>query len=1059
MPAKFIVPALLIGLGEYGGCVAAECLNFFKEENPELRLPVSGVKLQSNGRFEHMGELRQFDFQIEDFPSEGYSAISNKIISDEERITAFIEFHLNELGNQQMSSDLKTRGYQIRSIYQILVFASCSDLVGSSATIPLLRFFGFLQKYKNIPLEITLYVLLPNLSTESDLERKHVEAARSLAFLKELDFELTSAKNFPSDADFHIKLTWLIGSKNLDGHIIKERDEIARVVANVTESVLVYRALSDYSFLYVLAEHIEGCGRFYSSFGSSRIIYPENDVVNLATNYAMADALTHFIESVDLRKFERSTVFADCRKFLIDQKLVALSIQLSIEQSGNQIFKEFVPSISLDEKLLSPEFFLLVEKKFKDYERIADDAASVILPKRSEQFMEMMKQALLLLAKERIDRDYQGLGYCDGFMNTLIGADSEYLTWEALEIASTISAVEEPVREFYKKALGIDRKEAHLHRIEEDIKGKLRLGKELEKRQMSLSQRIMITSNEVDRKKMEIELQHLEDRQNSLPKDIETLEKEFEDLTNQIEALKAQIDDPARRRDLKEEAERKNQTEITNVQEEITQIDNERRSVERDLLELAELKKKVLRRLLVIYPVVTCGIIFLLGFGLQMFNMVNVLDEISWITDHWEYSFLVLLVYGIFSSLYYELRVGKILRMTRRSLHDLIIKKKAGMSRLIEAFKILAHARWNHDLHNQSLKWVKKFREWIDDHSKQLREFKNKLLLLKDKAENDWQAGQIPETLLSRSVITKEDIENYCKKVPIKLRKFFKENRFSTYYESFVHQHHISDFSEQLQNFIQEEYGELRTTGVENFMDERTGPQFGSLLQAKHWITAAYSASAPLVSLTSVERKKLEEKVVVCVRDKDDSVVPEVTHRHCSLTKDNYFSTEDKNFIEINRFLIGFPLFQLGELKSYASIYEQLLKDGHDVHIDLVRYKDHSVFPSLLVGIGENDELLRAIVLGHILGTIKRNADGSLTFGTHILGQNTEDALKFLMSLRRKSAKNTLIQEAKQKMKDFPELCISGLREFLNAEDSGDKNEVIEKKVAKSILQELDPLF
>jgi len=1069
MAARIVSPALLVGLGDHASHVASACLTFFSEENPELRRIVSAILLQNDGKFVHVagGSPEQQEDRVElevgNLQADTYPGVFNTFLSRENEICNYVEARLRELSPHHLSSELKLKGYEVRNIHQVLIFTSSFDVIGSSTTLALLAFLGFLKRAKNISLEVSLYILLADLSSESDLEKKRIEATRSFAFLRELDSELTLARDHPSEAGWGVRLTWLIGSRNLNGHSIQGIEQISRVVANVTESLLAYRVLGDFSFLHVLSEHFDGRGRFYSSFGSSRIIYPEREVIDLLADCAISDALGNLLSTIELRKFERSAVFSDCRNFLLDNNLTTLDQQLSKGTDGNDIFQEFTaPSVPLDEKLLPPEYFLMLRATFEEYHRRATDASTITLPNRANQFFDQVTQILLNGIKERIDHEYRGLGYCDAFLSSLQDTDSEFLTGESLDLEYSMAAAEEPIRDFYKKALGIDIKEAQLRRVEEDIKGKRRLIDELERRKRSLEQRSMVVSSEADQKKMQIELQRLNDRLVSIPKEIEALEKQFEELTNEIETLKAQIDDPGRRRDIKASAEQAKEMEIAELEEEITHLDNKRRSTEQELIQLEELKRIVTWRICIIYPLAATGVVGIVGLALWEFNIIDISGIISDLIQSLDYAIAgasgLILLYGIFSYLYYWFRIGKKLRDARQLRDNLILAKRSAMARLKAAYNSLARTSWEHNLYNEALEWFEEFRSWVANHSQKLREFRENLDSLLRQATERWGSGKIPESILERSVISKEDIKEYYEHNRFRLSKFFKEKPISAYYAMFVADNTISQLSKNLREYLREEYIELVKTGVENILDGKSRFSTKRSLILENWITAAYDAAAPLVYLSTSERLKPEEKVGICVPNKDESIALDVTHRHYSFTKDHFHSTGDKNFIEINRFLIGFTLFQLGEVKYYASAYDELTKKGVELHIDRDKYKNHPIFPSLLASVGEQDEVLRAIVLGRLTRIIEKNADGELNFGGNAIGKSTEEALKFFMTVRAKAAKKALLKQVSQDMKERSEVCTTKLREFLESEDADDSDMTYEKKVAQNLLRELDPL-
>jgi hypothetical protein len=1058
MASKAVSPALFIGLGEYGAQLASECLDFFCQANPHLTALASGIGLRSDGSVSLIGNDRSRKFDIPDLSPGNYKQNAEKIAEYELQLGNLIESELNKIKRQDTVYDLRQDGVELGRDSCVLVLADSFDSVGSGTAVPFLALLHSLQRIKSIPLATYLYLLLPELSRESDLKKKRIEEARSFAFFKELDFELELAFFQTAESLVEVKLVWIVGDRNTQGIAAGGIDEVSKIIANVTESVLAHRALGDFSFDHALRRRPEGCGCFYSSFGSSRIVFPEKEAGSLLGVLAITESVSRFIASIESGKFDRSTVFQNCRNFLRNLDLTNLGHQLSVQEGGQEIFKPFVPLVSKDEKILPVEFFSLVEKKYDEYDREAADAATIGLQRRSKGHFERTQVMILKYVKESIDNPNQGLAYCEAFLSTLVGIESEFLISESLELPDTISAIEEPIRDFYKRLLGIDLKEAELSRVEEHLKEKNRFIEELNKSEKKLDERIARTKNEVDRKKWELDKERVRNKVEALGEEVLSLTNDFEKISKELGNLKSSVDDVTCRRRLREEEEEKCNKEIDAIKEDLVKTDEQRRATQRDLAVLREQRRKLLQKLFLVIPISLISLALIVALILLVGGAVDGADIADWFLDNYFWIAGAVVAYALAGSLYYWVKVGKRIREAKRKLQDLTAHKFALMVKLGSAYNSLSHARWIHNLHSEALAWIKNLREWIDSHSRLVREFRKQIRSVGERSRVRWEETSIPQTLLVRSVVTKEDLRNFHKQHPLRLEKFLSGNSLSQYYEGFVQMGNISQLTSDLEQYSKREYEEFTERSVESFLMGKMQQSAEPTPKAEKAIVALHESAAPLVNLANSDRDKPQELEAVLVREKEDSIVPSVMARRFSIGGDYHRSTGDKNSIEIDRFMIGFPICQIAPIRSYREAYEECVKNGMQILSDSDRYERHPLFPSALVGAGDNDELVKTIVLARQVDIIVTSGNGVLTFQGLELGRTTAEIYESLLRYGARKVRETLEASVEKKVREDLVFCLARIREFLKREASMDRDEDFEKRAAKNILQERSPL-
>ncbi|MCX6132614.1 MAG: hypothetical protein NTU47_02275 [Ignavibacteriales bacterium] len=1062
-------PAMLLGLGERGVEAASECYRFVKEVNPLVSKIVSGIGITSSGRMFRLSDdstLLTIENLADVEHPNPYECNYGEFVSREEDISDILASHFEALTGIRFYQELEEAGYEIKTEnVQVFVFAPSFDLLGSATTIPLLGILEVMKKNRRIPKnsQVSLFVLLADLSGTSDARLKRIELARTFQFLSELDYELGMNLVSQSDAMFDVGLTWLLSGKNEDNSQVGTFAEVLSVVTNTVESMIAYPVLGDLSFRHILLTKLQQRGRFYSSFGSSRIIFPEKEIIDLLCSYAVAELLKPMVTDLEEGQFDRSLVFEGCREFLAAQHITSITDLLSKEEKGNAIYQGFSHPIPKDDSIIPNLFYADVENKFKLFsERTLNDYIEK-LSTQSQAVLHAKEQALENTISVDVDTEKRGLGYSVAVLRSLQGQDSRYLRGDSLEMNHTIDEVEKTVRSFYKVLLGLDVKEGSLDKLDAQIKAKDRRIGECEKELVRVSKLLERAESPADIEKLKLDQAKLLENSKVIAFERTKLVDEFEDLKSEIARLNLHIDDLHERMILKEEEERKSEEEVQEARLNVDKADKALKEAQIHLKALAELRRRIFWMLAATIPACVTAIILLTGISLSYFGILDFAKFLGFFLDNWTICLGSIVVYAIVSFLYFERKVGREFRQTKLLVQDLRSRKKSNMVQLVDAFNSKALVRWRHLVHNEALMWAKSFRDRLFEITENIEGFIKALQSTQLAALNLWATKNLPNTLSKKSVLTKSElVDTFYTKSPPSLEKHFRKVPLSSYVIKHLHQETDGSLEDALKQFVAEEFASIRSKCVEDFIfPEGPAKRTVTSVYVDSKIRSLFRSAAPLCHLDVVaDVEKAEQKVAICVQDKEKSQVPELVEKLFSRKKEDFYSTGDKNVLEIDRFTIGFPLFQVSQLKSAQSCHKDLCENDakRAYSIEKIRYQGYSPYPEALIDHDIVDQKRRLIFEAELFGFLKRDERRRFVLPNDPAPMDENELIKFLESFRGRTVKRNLEESTNKAKYEKPKECVARALRFLAQEGEDKASQLTEMMMAKKLLEELDPL-
>lgn len=1060
---------MLLGLGERGTEVASQCYQFIKLTNALISEIVGGIGIAASGNVSRLSdETSLFTFQdLADAKSlNPYESNYEAFVRREEQIRDILVSHFESLIELRFSQELEDAGYDVKTEnLQVFVFAPSFDLLGSAITIPLLRILEVMKQNRRIPkgTQLSLFVFLPDLSGTPDGELKRIEMARMFQFLSELDYELDVALVNQDKAQLGVGLTWLVGGINENNNQVGKFDEVLSVVTSTVASMVAYPLLSDQSFRHILLTKLQHRGRFYSSFGSSRIIFPEKEILDLLCSYAVGELLKPLVADLKGGQFDRSLVFEGCRDFLSKQHLKSLIDLLSKDETGNGIYRDFCPPIPKEEEIVPSLFYTDVENKFKEFSERVFNEYTVKLSTQSQTLLDDIVKALEQMLSTNADADNKGMGYDVALLRSLQGQDSMYLRGDSLELSHTVDEIEKPVRSFYKAMLGLDAKEGSLDRLDAQIKAKDRRLSEYEKELDRISKRLERVESPADSERFNLDKVQIQENSKAIASERAKLVNEFENLKSDIEALNLHIDDLQERMILKDEAEGKSEGGVQEAKANLEKTDKALKEAQIQLKALASLRRKIFWRLTAAIPACFSVVVLLSGFFLSYFGILRLDKFLGFILSNWDWCFVIIVVYAFVAFLYFERKVGRQFRETGRLVHDLRNRKKSNMVDLVNAFNGKAIVRWKHLVYNQALMWTKGFREGLFQTTGEMERFIQQLQEALQSALNAWNTKNLPNSLSKKSVLTKNElIDTFYEKSPPSLEKFFRKKPLSSYMIDYLHQQKDGSLEDGLRQFLSQEFIAVGSKSVEDFIfPEGPGNHTVASVYIEPKIRSLFRSAAPLCHLdVDADKEKAAQKVAICVKDKEKSQVPQLMDRLFGSKRDDFNSTGDKNALEINRFTIGFPLFQVSQLRSAQACHKELCESDEQrgFSIDSTRYRGYSPFPETFVDRELADEKRKLIFEAELFGFLKRDSQRRFVFPGDPTPRDESELMKFLESFKGRSVRHDLEEMTSNAKNEQPKECIAKALHFL-AQESGEKaSQLVEMMMAKKLLEELNPL-
>jgi len=316
----------------------------------------------------------------------------------------------------------------------VVVYASLADPVGSAALLPVLSALEdvFLRALADLSRTVQPVLFFPDLSAAGP----PLAYSRAYACLRELEVALESGE--AAGHPVHADRVWLLSSRNANDFFIQGHDDLVPVLTghvSATSHGLVWEEPSPIPVLY---RHVHGRRSRYGTFGFARLVFPREQLVSTAVDWAVGDALRHFpaVVAVPSRTDE---IAARVTEFLNAYGFRDVTQRLRKATDGAQIFRPFVPPSRPPEPKLAPDSFVdALTNAYRIFEQ-GDAETTSLLTRRAEDLLRHARAAVDASVAARLRPPHPGaIWAAQAWAATLVGLTPRFVGIEGGRHSETL---------------------------------------------------------------------------------------------------------------------------------------------------------------------------------------------------------------------------------------------------------------------------------------------------------------------------------------------------------------------------------------------------------------------------------------------------------------------------------------------------------------------------------------------------------------------------------------------------------------------------------------------
>jgi len=424
-----IHPIIFFSISKKANTIFDKIENGFKKINTALNkeLYFRHIEFDDNNTI-----TNSFDEGILNLPFENINNKENNFNIINSNISSYksiFEKAMHSVNNIQSVNYAAENNSKVETT-QIVFLAEIDNPILSTLVIPFLQDFNSLASsnfgnpISNLP---QVHLLLLYNSSNTDVNFKKESAINKCAFLKEIESSPLEANPFIWLLDIiNEKSVHLENEDNLNYSITQFVDLLFTSANEITKST--FRSIES------------GKSCFYSTFGYSSIVFPENKIKEYLNLYASSIEFNK-LASEFKTKFELISLKDEITKFFQTHNLYNLSDKLSKDSKANDIFvpftfdynkfteveKEFSSNKSLSlvdqpdiiSQINTSDFFRQVESAYKNYNENTSINFSIELDFAKKRESDKLIDILRSFQLELMDAEGKGINYALLFSSIL----------------------------------------------------------------------------------------------------------------------------------------------------------------------------------------------------------------------------------------------------------------------------------------------------------------------------------------------------------------------------------------------------------------------------------------------------------------------------------------------------------------------------------------------------------------------------------------------------------------------------------------------------------------
>jgi hypothetical protein len=986
---NYYKPSLLIALDPYGKKSVDASLQYISETDEFLyNYLISDYSFEG----QHFSSLKSPGIEkYEVKASDGvgkYHFNYSTILDYEEQFIAscnslFKELESIENQNRLILKDVST------GRPQVCLFASTFHPVGSSWIIPVLK---FLNKLPNHP-EVNLFLFLPELSSETAFDKQRMEKARSFACLTELD-------DWFADANLtNLNMIYVLGSRNEEGRLINNIEECLQPLTEYVYLGIKNEILTDQSFKYIFSATVQNTEKLKrcSAFGVSKLVYSRSSASEALKARGKFEILSALVQNNQLRKVDANYINTEVGKYLHSNEYYNIGSLLEKTSDGSNIYESYhFDGIPDDQDSKTPDFFF--NELDKASENFNNKDFKIFIEKLSAQKQNIETRIIDSYSKQVssiFDDEHKGYSYASSFTNHVVKKDSRFMKGNVLSEVENFESVYHNIRRFYTTKLGLDVKEKDNNELSQQIKSKKKLLEDRERNINELEQQLSSLgdsqADEVNCSELTIKYTTSKDENRKLQLEIITLDKKYNADRAAIEHLNKQIEDISFRKEMMNDEAAKIQSEIADMKKSIAGAHEKIISANRNLEELHEKKKNLLKWLVYIIP----ATIIVALTALIYFTSI---DNPLWVAA------VVLVVYAIVALIVYYLKNGLPIRNAKEELAGLVLMKKRMQADLVNKHDNYFSCLFKHHLNSYALELIIVIGSKLNQIANQVDSFIKLIEQQVNEYSSRWEAlMQSENKTFIRNVLSGEDLLHLFETKKEKVNHYFSDgSTLSKWFDSYIEVQEFKAIDSRMDSYLTSELSPVFDRNLlEVLYDEHVNAPVKALL------TMLFAASKPTINLKD-DQVNGEPGVfhLVYIPALNSIQAEKIKEVITNLGIINLFPRESANldmitFVTIN---VGYALYQVSSVDECKVAFESCIKkEGRkDVEPDLFiedHYFLHSLYPQ------DEEEIRRDgwnnIIVAIASGIIEYNDEtANFTLGSKQLGSSTQHVIKYLNTVK-----------------------------------------------------------
>lgn len=995
---KRFKPTMILGLGSQGSEIAQGLYKVIVAKNSDLARLVGCLFVDGEGAL-CTHENDDIIFRCKDLRSdysiEVFQHNYTEFVRNEKEFENVIADAIQKIRSMDVVLELREQGYKIDDGIEIFIVSTLFDQVGSSAIIPFLGFIQYLLggRLTGTVVETNMLGFFPDLFEE--YKREDLAYARTYATLNEIDHIVDNPKILSLEERTPISYVYLFTGKNEDGIEVGSYRDLIPMVGEVLSSLLFGEVASDDSFSSTLLHLVDGKRARYSSFGLSRLVFPITQVMN-ALSSTMASRILEAHGLVDPRTYERGYISSEVKSFLIENQFDKLVDLIRTDKDGKPIHTNFKYRGPLNERAVVDNFLVDIENQALEFDRDNVTIMSRNVATRKDELYAEKVDILNQNVRRTLDelgrgvRSGKGMYYTQAFLEMLSNNDSAYLKGELIGNNFTLDSVERDLKLFFDRLLGIDREK--LIELKRDLKDKKSL-----QAQISHSLSINLATNNAE----------------ALKEQTERLGLEIEELRGQCEALEVtineadfKISDPSERRRLLEMLLEEEQEKKVELSKNLKTVDEEYRAQRRKLDDLYESRRKILKNLLLIFPLV--GVVI---FSLVLYALVQLMSslDVSIIIETAIFKALPLLFvgYAVWAFFKYWNGIRSQIALAELQLENLKLTKTNLLLKIQEFYNSQFKLSFEHTTFGHLLSWMNDFRNLVRQTAYSLKSFIDELIREAALKKTEYEATTFPNSIFLRSVVNNKDVERFVNenaRLEIEVDRFFDQKPMSRFFNEYRTQGNLHAFFMSVSSFTEILFKPVRDRSIEEFLRER---ESDALLSTSDKLINIYNSAKAFSHLDVEKGLDVSQSIVYLGVERSENSYSRDLLRKQGFANISFYSTRNKYEIVMSKLKIGFPAFHMALVRHGKQLISKN-KDFDRIYIS-AEWQLEDLFPTKFY-IGEEErELRRVIYLGKAFGLLT-NKEGELHFENVALGQVESEIIEFLRSMKGSSVRNKVTE-------------------------------------------------